>query len=119
MANFKYGLTINQGETLEKKFTWKAGNPAQPVDLSDVTDARMQVRTSAASSTVLLELSKTAGSIVVGTSSGEITLSLTAAQTSAITWRSALYDLEITFQGGRVVRLLQGCINVTPEITRD
>jgi hypothetical protein len=49
--------------------------------------------------------------------SGEISLSLTAAQTAAIT-SSGVYDLEITSSGGAVERVVEGNFNLIPEVTR-
>ena len=50
-------------------------------------------------------------------SSGEISLSLTATETAAIT-SSGVYDLEITSSGGVVERVVEGNFNLIPEVTR-
>src|SRR5210317_157829 len=48
---------------------------------------------------------------------GEITLSLTAAQTSAVKAGRYVYDIEIS-SADETVRVLEGIITVTPEATK-
>jgi len=55
---------------------------------------------------------------VSNASSGQITLSLTNTQTSAIEEAMYVYDVEITSGAGSVTRILEGNITVTPEVTR-
>jgi len=55
---------------------------------------------------------------VTNASSGQITLSLTNSQTSAIEEAIYVYDVEITSGAGSVTRILEGNITVTPEVTR-
>jgi hypothetical protein len=49
---------------------------------------------------------------------GEITMSMTAANTALIKAGRYLFDLETVDTGGNVSRVLEGIITVTPEITR-
>jgi len=49
---------------------------------------------------------------------GEITMSLSAANTSSIKAGRYLFDLETVDTGGVVTRVLEGIITVTPEVTR-
>jgi hypothetical protein len=46
-------------------------------------------------------------------------MSVGPADSSAWTWRSAHYDLEVTSPDGDVIRMLEGRIRVSPEVTRD
>jgi hypothetical protein len=117
MAAFRLPLTILQGETFSHPLVWKAGVPAVPVDLTGCS-ARMQVRSVVTSGAVLLELTSANGRIQLGGSSGEIELRLTAAETEALAWRNAVYDLEIVHSDASVRRLLEGSIKVKPEVTR-
>lgn len=48
---------------------------------------------------------------------GVITLSLTPAQTSAITEGRYVYDLEITSGTGEVTRVIEGIMSVTPQVS--
>lgn len=117
MSAFKVSLKIDQGATFAKLVTWNAGTPPAPVDLTGCT-ARMQARPKIESPTVLLDLTTANGGIVLGDALGTVEIKLTDEQTEAITWASAVYDLEIVFANGDVRRLLQGGITVSPEVTR-
>jgi len=116
MAAFKLNLKIDQGATFDQLVTWKTGTPPAAVNLTGCT-ARMQVRGKLADTVVLLNLATPTG-IVLGGAAGTVTIKLTAAQTAAITWLAAVYDLEIVFADGTVRRLLAGSVVVSPEVTR-
>ncbi len=113
MSTATYDFEIEQGTTLYKQFTWKA--TGSPVDLTGYT-ARMQVRPSVTSSTVLLELTTTNGGIVLGGALGTITLSATAVQTAALP-RGGVYDIELV-NGSVVTRFIRGTITLSKEVTR-
>jgi hypothetical protein len=78
----------------------------------------MQARSTIASLTVLIELSTENGGIVLGNTTGTITLFLTPQQTAAINWTTGVYDLEINFNSNDTRKLLAGNITVIPEVTR-
>lgn len=119
---FKMKLEINQGATFRKKFVWKvAGDDgADPVavDLTGYT-AKMQVRATVEATAVLVELSTTNSRITLGGTTGEIELYLSPAVTDAFTWKSGVYDLELTSASGEIERLLAGAVTVVPGVTRD
>jgi hypothetical protein len=117
MTPLKLKLTIYQGATFRKEITWKAGDPALPVDLTDCT-ARMQVRQKVDSTDVLLALTTENSRITLGGTAGTIVLEVDATDTAAITWRTGVYDLEVEFTTGDVRRLLTGTVTVDPEVTR-
>jgi hypothetical protein len=112
----EYDLEFLQGETYTKQFIWK-DSAGTAVNLTGYT-ARMQVRQSKASDTVLLELTTENGRITLGGAAGTIDLNLTATTTAAITWRRGLYDLELVASNGVVTRLLEGEVTVSKEVTR-
>lgn len=116
MSAATYNFEIEQGATLVKAFVWKDSN-GSPVNLSGYT-AKMQFRKSVSSSDVLLEMSTTNGRISITAGTGTVALVLDAATSAAITWSSAVYDLELTSSGGIVTRLLQGSVTVSKEVTR-
>ena len=118
MAVFKSKLTIYRGSTFRKRWTWKTGTPAAPVDLTGCT-ARMQIRSEVDSDTALVDLTTENGGIVLGGAAGTIDLYLSHTATTAITWESAVYDLEIIFANGDVQRKIAGAVIVSPEVTRD
>lgn len=90
-------------------------NPAH--DLAGYT-ARLQARLSPQSPAVLLELTTENGGIALGASPGQIDLLVTASSTAAIEWQAAVYDLLLTSADGRVTRLAQGSVTVSPDVTR-
>jgi hypothetical protein len=106
---------IPKGSTFSRTLTWKVSG--SPVNLTDYT-ARMQARTSAASSTTVLDMTTGNGKITLGGTAGTITLSLSASETAAITQSTLAYDLELVSVGGVVTRLVEGQIVLTPEVTR-
>jgi hypothetical protein len=112
----EYDLEILQGETYTKQFVWK-DSAGTEVNLTGYT-ARMQVRQSKASDTVLLELTTANGRIALGGAAGTIDLTLSATVTAAITWKRGLYDLELVASNGVVRRLLEGEVTVSKEVTR-
>ncbi|MCY1167378.1 hypothetical protein D9M73_73390 [compost metagenome] len=104
------------GATLERPIVWQ--DPAgAAIDLTGYT-ARMQVRQSIAAAEALLELTTENGGIAITPATGTITLTQTATQTAAYTWKRGVYDLEIVSPSGVVTRLIQGDIETSPEVTR-
>ena len=117
MAAFKVPLKIDQGATFRKSATWKTGTPATPVDLTNCT-ARMHVRAKITDTVPLLTLTTANSGITLGGVAGTVEIYLSDEQTTAITWTSAVYDLEIEFGTGDVRRLMAGSVSVSPEVTR-
>lgn len=85
-----------------------------PVDLSGAT-ARMQIREQMGGQ-VLLELTTENAGLAI-TEPGTIARTITAAQTAALTWADAVYDLEVQYPDGTVQRYLQGAVTVSREVT--
>ena len=116
----KVPLRIIQGATFDEIYVWKVGDSEEnaiPVNLTGCV-ARAHVREKIESPAVLLQLTTENGRIVLGGASGSIQLLIAAADTSAINWKSGVYDLEIEFPDGRVVRRMYGGVSVSPEVTR-
>lgn len=89
----------------------------QPVDMAAYT-ARLHFRDSVEATTTLLELTTENSGIAIDNTAKKITLTITAAQAAAITWESAVYDLELVSSTGVVTRLIEGAVTVTKEVTR-
>ena len=104
-----------KGSTFSRTLTWKISGSA--VDLTSYT-ARMQARASVTSATVVLDLTTANSKIVLGGTAGTITITVSAADTAAITQQSLAYDLELVSAGGVVTRLIEGQIVLSPEVTR-
>lgn len=127
-------LRVLQGQTFRRTFTWSHADPAStadvplppvPYDLTGCT-AKMQARQKYGTE-VLLEFSSENGGLVLGTTDGLITIFASAVQTDALGATTdplkartrAVYDLEVTFPSGDVLRVIEGVITIEPNITRE
>ena len=130
MSAGKYSFTIEQGATLQFEIQYKDSNNI-PVDLTSY-NGRLQVRPTVGSSDVYLTLSSTLQSDNTGLnfsgsngstplSSGSIGIYVSAVTSSTLDFSNAHYDLEIYSGSGNseyVVRLLEGKVNLSKEVTR-
>lgn len=108
-----YNLEILQGETFEKRITWKdqSGNV---VDLSGYS-AKMQIRNSKSQTAPLIvELSTTNGKIVIV--DNVIIITIAASETASMNFTIGYYDLELT-KASVVKRLLQGSVTLDVGVT--
>ena len=104
-------LTIDQGSTFSAS-----------IDVTDVEDNILVLT----GYTVAAQIRKTYDSTtavdftgpVSNATQGEITISLTPAQTNALVAGRYVYDAEITSAGGTVTRVIEGQIEVTPGVTQ-
>lgn len=112
-----YPVTVNlstrAGASRDLSLTWTEGG--EPVDLSGWT-ARLQVRSSAASPTVLIDL-ESPTEIVLG-SDGTIWTQLSSAQTDALAAGTYRYDLRLEDGDGQVLYLVEGALKVKEPVTR-
>jgi hypothetical protein len=119
-----YNMLCQQGSSfgrviaLEQPRTPTEADPSEyePYILTNHT-ARMQVRRTIESTTPLITLTTENGRISLNGAEGFINLSITAADTAALT-SSGVYDLEIISSGGLVSRVIQGTFTLSPEVTR-
>jgi|SRR6056297_178303 len=118
MGAATHNIVIEQGATFELTATWTDGG--SPVDLTDVL-ARMQVRKRYTSDEAVLSVdSDTLGGVTVDPLTGVVDVEIPAADTAALPGRlRGVYDLELLFPSGRVVRLLKGRVRVDPEVTKE
>lgn len=108
---------IEQGATYTFTLTWKDSTNT-PVDLTGYT-ARMQLRRTVPSTDTLLSLTDSDGiAFAADRTTGVLTVTMTAAQTAALTGTSAVYDLELISASGVVYRLIEGDVEISPEVTR-
>lgn len=130
MAAGKYTFTIEQGATLDFELRYKDAN-RDPVDLTGYW-GRMQIRSSPEASTSYLTLSSSLMPDGTGLNfsgsdgstplaSGSIGVYLAACSSSALSFNEAYYDLEL-YSGDAscpyVVRLLEGKVKLSKEVTR-
>lgn len=88
-----------------------------PVDLTGFT-ARMQIRETVESATVLHSLTTENGGIALGGVAGTISLLISATDTAAFTFDTAVYDVELISAGGIVTEVACGGITIGDEVTR-
>lgn len=108
-----YNIVCEQGATFEREITVVNADNTVP-DYNSST-ARMQVRPTVESSTIIISLTTENGRIVL--LNNKITLSITADDTTLLAQGTYKYDLEIV-TGTEVTRLVQGDFKVSPEVTR-
>lgn len=88
-----------------------------PVNLTGFT-ARMQIRETVESTTILHTMTTENGGITLGGTVGTIALLISATDTAAFTFDSAVYDLEIISAGGVVTEVMSGTVTLGDEVTR-
>jgi len=128
MAAGKYSFIIEQGSTVDFQVQYK-DSTGTPVDLTGYS-GKMQIRSAFADAnpTTYITLSSSLASDGTGLNfsgsngitpltSGSIGVYISAVSSSAFTFTSAKYDLEIV-SGSRVTRILEGNVNLSLEVTR-
>ena len=107
-------MKVYQGATFNLTPRWKIDGTY--VNVTGYT-AEMKVKNSPSSVSSIIELSSANGRITVGTTNGQFTLALTAAETDALTPGNYVYDLEVTAPNSTVTRLLEGGFTVYEGVT--
>jgi hypothetical protein len=128
MAAGKYSFTIEQGSTVNFEIQYK-NSTGTPVDLTGF-NGKMMIRSNYADNTptTYATLSSSLASDGTGLNfsgsngttpltSGSIGIIISAASSSAFTFDTARYDLEI-YSGNTATRLLEGMIKIDKEVTR-
>jgi hypothetical protein len=106
----KANLVIDQGSTYSVNLDLTDEN-GDVINLSGYT-SNSQIRKWYTSSTPAAVFTT-----AVNATSGELTLSLTANQTSNLVAGRYVYDVELN-QGGVISRIVEGIITVTPQVTK-
>lgn len=119
MAAAVKNLLIEQGATFRLVLRIRNAATQAAVNLTGYS-ARMHVRSTVASSSTLIEATTANGKIVITPSTGVITVTLSATETAALTFASAVYDLETEDSSSPAVvkRRLQGTVTLSREVTR-
>lgn len=121
MAAGIYDITIERGSDFELILTYKDSNGVS-INLSGCSVEAELKETADLSSAVLLQFTAT----ITNASGGEITLSLTKAQTSSLVYaigpnykykKEYTYDVLLNLTTGKTVRILNGKANVSPGVT--
>ena len=112
-------ITLNAINSLAYK-TYISGGVIeynQPIDLTGYT-GRMQIRSDIDSTTVIAELTTANGGVLIDNTLKTITLTMPSATTTAFTFTSAVYDLELISSGNQVTQFCGGVITLFKEVTR-
>jgi len=114
----KVKMYIPQGATYGHGFLYRSEDDDSIISLNNYT-ARLQIREKVESTSTLYEATTDAddGLTITG-GQGLVYLEIPAAITTAWTWTKGVYDLEIISQSGKVSRIAQGSVKVSPEVTR-
>jgi len=111
-----YNLNIHQGETWTMTLTVKDENETAK-NLTGYT-GKMQIRDKPGG-TVFEELATSPGSgMTINGTFGEVELALSAAETAALKFRKAVYDIYIVSGAGTVTYLLKGDITLEARVTQ-
>lgn len=104
----KANLVVDQGTTF-----------ASSIELLDQNDEAVDVTGYSARGQIRKHFSSTNSvSFTTGLSNGSLVISLTANQTANIISGRYVYDVELVDSTGTVIRILEGIVTVTPEVTR-
>jgi hypothetical protein len=109
MPAYKKDFLIEQGSTWEWYIT------SNSLALAGYS-AEFMARENLADTTKVINMS-TANSLLTITNN-QIHASLAAASTAALTTPTMVYDMEITSPLGKKIRILEGRINLSKEVTR-
>jgi hypothetical protein len=115
MAAGTLNFTIEQGATFNLLLTWEIDGT--PVNITNWT-ARLAARVDVEDTEVILSLTTSNGGITLGGAAGTISLNQTATQTALLPAGTYVYDLELISAAAAVTRLVQGELNISPEVTR-
>lgn len=110
-------VTLNTVNSAEYS-TYTSGGYLQfytPVDLTSYT-ARMDIKNKVGG-TELLTLTDGNARIILNNTDHTITLTITAADTEILTFKTGVYDLELVAPTGTVTTLFTGNVSVTREVT--
>ena len=111
----RYDFSIKQGSTFSKVLIYK-DDDGVVINLTGY-QAKMQLRESV-NSNVLLELTTANGRLIITPLEGKIEMHLTPAETKALSFCKALYDLDI-FTASNKYTILEGSVTLIKEVTRN
>ncbi|MFA6972675.1 MAG: hypothetical protein WC208_14930 [Gallionella sp.] len=114
----QYDIDLKQGETWVREIVWKDA-AGTAVTVTGYTAALMARRKIADTATLLsLSSAGVSPAIVVGTTDGKFTITITAAVSAALDFETAVYDFKVTSSTGIVTYLLEGTITLSKAVTR-
>jgi hypothetical protein len=116
MVAAKHTFKMEQGATFSRTFVL-TDDVGTPIDITSYI-ARMQIRSSIAAISTILDASTTGSYMTIDGPNGKVTLTVPATVTSTYTTIDSVYDLEVQSPTGIVTRLLEGSIKLDLNVTR-
>jgi len=112
-------VTVNQINSLAYTAYTSGGviEYNQPVDLANYS-ARMQIRETVDSPTVIYEASTANAQITLNNVSKTITITILGNQTQNFTFSTAVYSVELFDSANNILSFLVGNLTLVPEVTR-
>lgn len=98
-------VAIRRGDDIAIVFDGIVDSSGSPVDLSTGYTAKLQVRESPDDTSALVSLTDVAGLTL---EEGKVTAEIASTATSAYTFDTAHYELEVTLTSGSVVKTIRG-----------
>ena len=117
MAAGYYDFEIEQGADFTLAVNYQ-DTEKNTIDLSTYSSGRMQIRESSESSSFIIELTNANGRMTLAQSDPNITLTLSATETTSLDFDHAVYDLEVVASGGEVTKIIRGNVKLIREITK-
>ena len=112
-----YDTIIKQGSVWKRTFIYKNKTTGVAVDITGYT-AKMQIRPSAGSSTLIHEATSSSGIVITGTE-GKLVVTIGADATDAMSFIAAEYDLEVVPPSGSdsTKKLVSGKVKLQKAVT--
>lgn len=116
MSAGTYDILVEQGAVFNRVLTWRDSTGAL-INLTGYT-ARLSVKQSYDSSTIVFEMTTNNGRITLGGAAGTVTLYISANDTDDIPAKRFVYDLKLVpSNNNNAVRVVQGTFEVVPQVT--
>ncbi len=110
-------MIIYQGSTFRRRFQWTIGEDNTPVDLTSY-QGRMQIRLKKNEPIIIELTTENNGIEFIDTVNGVFQVYLTAIQTSNFDFKTAVYDIELYTSEDEVIRVIEGAITLSFEVTK-
>lgn len=116
----KKDLTIYQGSTFRFQFTITEIDEYRNETAMDLTgcEVGMQIRPSHRSNDLILDLGDSDYIKILDAPNGVIEIDVPASVTEDLNFSSGVYDIEIKFPDDFVIRIIEGRVTLSLEVTR-
>jgi len=113
----QYNFSLDQGSTFSMSLSYK--DPANNVLSLRGISAKMQFRSTLSTSSKLLEISTDdMNQMWVSPAGDTLNIKIPHTLTATLPPSVIVYDIEVTFQNGNVLKILKGVCRVIGEVTR-